>query len=66
MRLTHYKFRLGLGLFFTALGVAFIAVSVREFAGPRPHGLLRFYECIAVGPLLLLGGIGCCFDKDAA
>ena len=66
MRLTRYKFRLGLGLLFATLGVAFVAASIHEFTGPRPHGLLRFYEFIAVGPLLLLAGVGCCLDKNAA
>ena len=66
MKLTRYKFRLGLGLFFMALGVVFIVASICEFFDSRPHGPLRFYEFIAVGPLLLLSGFGCCYDKDAA
>ncbi len=48
------------------LGAMFIVASICEFFGSHPHGLLRFYEFIAVGPLLLLSGVGCCYDKDAA
>ena len=63
MRLTRYKFRLGLGLLFGAFGLFFTVLSIFEFFGPRPRGLSRFYEFVAVGPLLLLTGVGFCFDK---
>ena len=65
MKLTRYKFGLGLGFVFATLGLVFTVAAGFEFFGPRAHGLGHFYEFIAVGPLLLLVGLGCCFDKDA-
>jgi hypothetical protein len=64
MKLTHYKFRLGLGFLFAALGLVFTVAAIYEFFGPRAHGLGYFYEFVTVGPLLFLAGIGCCFDKN--
>jgi hypothetical protein len=66
MKLTRFKFRLGLGLLFAALGIVFIVASIFELVGPRAHGLLRFYEFVAIGPLLFLSGAACCYDKDDA
>ena len=66
MKVTRYKFRLVLGLLFTLFGLAFTVASIYEFLGPRPHGLGNFYEFVTVGPLLLLTGVGFCFDKDNA
>jgi len=66
MKVTRYKFKLGLGLLFAVFGLGFTVASIYEFLGTRPHGLGNFYEFVTVGPLLLLAGLGFCFDKDDA
>jgi hypothetical protein len=66
MKLTHYKFRLGLGLLFAALGLTLTIAAIGELVGARPHGLGHFYEVVFVGPMLFIAGVGCCFDKNDA
>ena len=66
MKLTRHKFGLGLGLFFAAVGVVFIIAAIHELVGNRPHGWEHFHEFGIVGPMLLLVGIGFCFEKRSS
>ena len=56
-------FALGLGLLLASAGLFFMAVAVWAIFGPRPHGLLPFYEFIGMGPLLITVGVLVGFEK---
>src|SRR5215475_13643187 len=59
-------FTLALGLLIGAAGLFLTLAAVCEFVGPRPHGWLRFYEFIGIGPLLLMTGVLAGFSKNAS
>ena len=66
LRFTRDWFALALGLLMAGAGLCFTAAAAYAFFGPRPHGLLPFYELIGIGPLLLFTGILFGFDKKRA
>ena len=66
LRFTRDWFTLGLGLLMTSAGLFLTVAAVWAFFGPRPHGLLPFYELIGIGPLLLTTGVLVGFDKKKA
>jgi hypothetical protein len=65
LRFSRDWFTLGLGLFMASAGLFFTVAAVWAFLGPRPHGLLPFYEFIGIGPLLLATGV-LVFEKRKA
>ena len=67
MKITRYKVRLGLGLLFTVFG---LLMAVSSFIGAitrhKSHGWNNIIQVGVVGVLLVVTGVGLCYDKDAA
>jgi hypothetical protein len=64
VKLTTSKFQWALGLFFTIPGFFFTTMSVVEFCAKKhPHGLFDAKQFAIIGPLMLVAGISCLFDK---
>ena len=66
LKLTHQIFVLALGLLMTGAGLCFTVAAMMVLFGPRAHGLLRFYELIGIGPLLITAGFLICFQPKKA
>jgi hypothetical protein len=66
LRFTRQWVALTVGFLIAAAGLLLTGAAIFVLLGPRPHGLLPFYEFIGIGPLLLTTGILVGFyPKDA-
>ena len=63
LKLTDNWLTRAFGFFLIFAGLLFTAVAVLALCQPkpRPHGLLPFYECIGIGPALIVTGFLICF-----